>query len=140
MMFYKNTKVAARSPGENIVAGAIFFRTLQVHSTSMDLIKGFTFKKKRNRWYPAETITDADYADNLAHLTSTPTEEYIYIYMHTYIYIYIVIVTDRRIYIYLHAYIYIYIYCHCHRQTASLYHNSLLWLDPWDTSTQTRLT
>ena len=33
---------------------------------SIDLIKenGFTLKKTRRRWYPAETMTDADYTDD----------------------------------------------------------------------------
>ena len=44
---------------------------------SIDLIKenGFTLKKKaRNRWYSAETMTDADYVDDLALLTNTPAQ------------------------------------------------------------------
>ena len=28
----------------------------------------------RNRWYPAETITNADYTDGLALLANTPTQ------------------------------------------------------------------
>ena len=31
-------------------------------------------KKARSRWYPAETITDADYADDKALLANTPTQ------------------------------------------------------------------
>ena len=34
---------------------------------------GFTFKKTRSR-YLAETMTNADYRDNLALLTNTPTQ------------------------------------------------------------------
>ena len=34
---------------------------------------GFTLKKARRR-YPAETITDADYADDLALLANTPIQ------------------------------------------------------------------
>ena len=46
--------------------------------TSIELIKenDFTVKKKkkaRSRRYPAETITDADYIDDLAFLPNTPT-------------------------------------------------------------------
>ena len=39
----------------------------------INLIKeyGFTQKMTRNRWYPAETITDADYTDDLVLLAST---------------------------------------------------------------------
>ena len=44
--------------------------------TSIDLIKenSFTLKKKKGRRYPAETITDANYADDIALLTITPTQ------------------------------------------------------------------
>ena len=49
--------------------------------TSIDLIKenGFTLKKKKkkkkkSRWYCIETMTDADYTDDLALLTNTPTQ------------------------------------------------------------------
>ena len=31
----------------------------------------FTLAKAKNRWYPAQTITDADYADNIALLENT---------------------------------------------------------------------
>ena len=43
--------------------------------TSIDKIreKGFELKK-RNRRYPAKTITDADYADNIALLANTPKQ------------------------------------------------------------------
>ena len=41
--------------------------------TSIDKIRenGFELKKKRNRRYPAKTITDADYADDIAILANT---------------------------------------------------------------------
>ena len=44
--------------------------------TSIDLMKenGFTLIKVRSRRYPAQTITDADYADNIARLENTPTQ------------------------------------------------------------------
>ena len=32
---------------------------------------GFTLKKARSRWYPTETMTDADYAYDLVLLTNT---------------------------------------------------------------------
>ena len=43
---------------------------------SIDLMKdnGFTLKKARSRQYPAQTITDADYADDVALLANTPTK------------------------------------------------------------------
>ena len=42
---------------------------------SIDRIKenSFTLKKIRSRRYPAETITDADYADDIVLLANTPT-------------------------------------------------------------------
>ena len=35
---------------------------------------GFKMIKERSRKYPAQTITDADYADDIALLTNTPTQ------------------------------------------------------------------
>ena len=35
---------------------------------------GFKLTKERNRMYPAQTITDADYADDIALLANTPTQ------------------------------------------------------------------
>ena len=44
--------------------------------TSIDKIKENSFKltKERSRRYPAQTITDADYADDIALLENTPTQ------------------------------------------------------------------
>ena len=44
--------------------------------SSIDLMKekGFTLAKERSRRYPAQIITDADYADDLALLANTPTQ------------------------------------------------------------------
>ena len=44
--------------------------------TSIDKIRenGFELKKKRSRRYPATTITDADYADDIAILANTPDQ------------------------------------------------------------------
>ena len=41
--------------------------------TLINLIKenGFTLKKLRSRWYPTETMTDADCADDLGLLATT---------------------------------------------------------------------
>ena len=43
---------------------------------SIDKIKenGFELTKKRSRRYPSKTITDADYADDIAILTNTPNQ------------------------------------------------------------------
>ena len=37
-------------------------------------MNGFELTKKRNRRYPAKTITDADYADDIAILANTPNQ------------------------------------------------------------------
>ena len=44
--------------------------------TSIDKIKenGFKLTKKRSRRYPAKTITDADYADDIAPLPNAPAQ------------------------------------------------------------------
>ena len=44
--------------------------------TSIDNIResGFELTKKRSRRYPATTITDADYADDIALLANTPNQ------------------------------------------------------------------
>ena len=89
MILYRNTKVKVRSPdGDteyfNIVAGVLQGDTLApyffiicldyVLRTSIDKIKenGFELTKKRSRRYHAKTITDADYADDIAILAKTP--------------------------------------------------------------------
>ena len=82
MMLYKNTKVKFCSPGGDtdyfdIVAGVQQGDTLApylfiicpdyVLRTSIDIIKesGFKMVKERSRRYPAQTIMDADYADDI---------------------------------------------------------------------------
>ena len=44
--------------------------------TSINLMEGngFSLAKKRGRQYPAQTITDAEYADDIALLANTPTQ------------------------------------------------------------------
>ena len=91
MILYRNTKVKVRSPeGEteyfDIVAGVLQGDTLapylfiicldDVLRTSIDKIRenGFELTKKRSRRYPAKTITDADYADDIAILANTPNQ------------------------------------------------------------------
>ena len=89
-ILYRNTKVKVRSPDGDteyfdIVAGVLQGDTLApylfiicldyVLRTSIDKIKenGFELTKKRSRRYPA-TITDADYADDIAILANTPDQ------------------------------------------------------------------
>ena len=84
MMLCKNTKAMVGSPDVDPKFFDIFAGVFQRDSlapylflicldnllwTSIDLIKenGFTLKKK-SRWYHAETITDEDYADDLAQI------------------------------------------------------------------------
>ena len=60
----------------------LFFKCLELRSTksvlrtSIDKIRenGFELTKKRSKRYPAKTITDADYADDLALLANTPNQ------------------------------------------------------------------
>ena len=87
----RNTKVKVRSPDGDteyfdIVAGVLQGDTLApylfiicldyVLRTSIDNIRenGFVLTKKRSRRYPAKTITDADYADDIALLANTPNQ------------------------------------------------------------------
>ena len=90
-ILYRNNKVKVRSPDEDteyfdIVAGTLQWDTLApylfiicldyVLRTSIDIIRenGFELTKKRSRKYPAKTITDADYADEIAILANTPNQ------------------------------------------------------------------
>ena len=87
-ILYRNTKVKVRSPDGDteyfdIVAGVLQGDTLApylfiicldyVLRTSVDKIRenGFELTKKRSRKYHAKTITDADYANDIALLTET---------------------------------------------------------------------
>ena len=91
MILYRNTKVKVRSPDEDtddfdIVAGVVrgdtkapylfIFCLDYVLKTSIDKIKvnGFELTKKTSRRYPAKTITDADYADDIAILANEPAQ------------------------------------------------------------------
>ena len=90
MILYRNTKVKVRSPdGDteyfNIVAGVLQGDTLApylfiicldyVLRTSIDKIRENGFElKRRSKRYPAKTITDANFADDLALLANTPNQ------------------------------------------------------------------
>ena len=91
MILYRNTKVKVRSPDGDteyfdIVAGVLQGDTLApylfiicldyVLRTSIDKIRenGFELTKRRSKRYPAKTITDADYADDLALVANTPNQ------------------------------------------------------------------
>ena len=88
VILYKNTKVRVCSPDRDtdyfyIVAGVIQGDTFapylfiiwldNVLRTSMDLMKEncFNLAKERSSRYPAQTITDVDYADDIALLANT---------------------------------------------------------------------
>ena len=90
-ILYRNTEVKVRSPDGDteyfdIVAGVLQGVTLApylfiicldyVLRTSIDKIRenGSELTKKSSRRYPAKTITDADYADDIALLANTPNE------------------------------------------------------------------
>ena len=90
-ILYRNTKVKVRSPDGDteyfdIVAGVLqgdmlapylFIICLDyVLRTLIDKIKEncFELTKKRSRRYPAKTITNADYADDIAILANTPNQ------------------------------------------------------------------
>ena len=89
MILYRNIKVKVRSlDGDtdyfDIVAGVLQGDTLAqylfiicldyVLTTSIDKIKenSFELTKKRSKKYPSKTITDADYADDIAILANAP--------------------------------------------------------------------
>ena len=91
MILYRNTKVKVRSPDGDtkyfdIVAGVLQGDTLApylfiicldyVLRTLIDKIRenGFELTKKRSRRYPAKTITDTNYADDIALLANTPNQ------------------------------------------------------------------
>ena len=91
MMLYKNTKVKVRSmDGDtgyfNIVANVLQGDILAPYlliicfdymlRMSIDIMKGTSFKltKERSRRYPAQTITDADYANDIAFLANTTAQ------------------------------------------------------------------
>ena len=90
-ILYRNTKVKVRSPAGDteyvdIVAGVLQRNTLALYlfiicrdyvlRTSIDKIRenGFELTKKRSRRCSAKTITDADYADDIAILATTPKQ------------------------------------------------------------------
>ena len=90
-ILYRNTKVKVCSPDRDteyfdIVAGVLQGDTLApylfiicqdyVLRTLIDNIRenGFVLTKKRSRRYPAKTITDANYADDIALLANTPNQ------------------------------------------------------------------
>ena len=91
MMLYKNTKVKVHLPDRDtdyfdLVAGVLQGDILVLYlfiicldyvlRMSIHLIKYNDFKlaKERSRRYTAQTITDENYADDIAILVNTPTQ------------------------------------------------------------------
>ena len=91
MIIYRNINVKVRSPDGDtdyfdIVAGVLQRDTLAPYlfnicpdnklRTLIDTIRenGFELTKKRSRRYPAKTITDAEYADDIALLPNAPNQ------------------------------------------------------------------
>ena len=91
MVLYKSTKIKFRSSDRDtdyfdIVVGVLQGDTLvpylfticldYVFRTSIDLMKDNDFKldKERSRRYPAQTIRDADYANDIALLPNIPAQ------------------------------------------------------------------
>ena len=78
-ILYRNTKVKVRSPDGDteyfdIVAGVLQGDTLAPYLFIKIRENGFELTKKRSRRYPAKTITNADYADDIAILANTPNQ------------------------------------------------------------------
>ena len=62
---------------KDTLASYLFFICLDyVLRTSIDLVEDYGFKlaKKRSRRYPAQTITNTDYADDIALLANTSAQ------------------------------------------------------------------
>ena len=68
--------VAGELQGDTLAPYLFIICLDYVLRTSIDKIKenGFELTKKRSRRYPATTITDADYADDIAILANTPDQ------------------------------------------------------------------
>ena len=88
-ILYRNTKVKVRSPDGDteyfdIVAGVLQGDTLApylfiicleyVLRTSIDKIRENSLEQTKKRRYPAKTITDANYADDIAILANTSNQ------------------------------------------------------------------
>ena len=88
MMLYKNMKATVHSPdgdtdffkilaevfqGDTLTSYFLILCLDCILWTSIELINenGFILKKSKSRQYPAKTMTDVDYTDNLALLTES---------------------------------------------------------------------
>ena len=68
--------VAGVLQGDTLAPYLLIISLDYVLRTSIDKIRenGLELTKKRSRWYPAKTITHADYADDIAILANTPSQ------------------------------------------------------------------
>ena len=68
--------VAGVLQGDTLAAYLFIICLEYVLTTSIDKIKenGFKLTKERSRRYPPQTITDADYTDDMALLANTPAQ------------------------------------------------------------------
>ena len=87
MMLYRNTKVEVRSAdgdtdyfdvlqGDSLAPYLFIICLDYVLRKSIDIMKdnGFKLAKERSRRYPAQTITNVDYADDIALLANTTAQ------------------------------------------------------------------
>ena len=74
MILYRNTKVNIRSPYFDIVAGVLQGDALAPYLFIICLEHRSIKSKKRSRRYPAKTITDTNYIDNIALLANAPAQ------------------------------------------------------------------
>ena len=65
-----------RYPARRYVSPIPVHNLPRLLTSNVDLMKenDFTLGKARSRWYPAQTIMDADYADYIALLANTPAK------------------------------------------------------------------
>ena len=69
--------VAEVLPGNILTSFLLIICLDYILRISIDLMKenSLTLEKTGSKWYPVETIVDADYADDLALLENTPVQK-----------------------------------------------------------------
>ena len=74
--YIKDTGLVCLLVGDTLAPYLFIICLDYVLRTSIDKIRenGFELTKRRSKRYPAKTITDADYADDLALLANTPNQ------------------------------------------------------------------
>ena len=76
MMIHFFDTVAGVLQGDTLASYLFIISLDYIQRMLIDVMKenSLTLKKARNRYYPAETIMDADYADYLVLLANTPVQ------------------------------------------------------------------